>query len=148
MMIPTDPAPAAATAPPTDSDRTTNVRGRSYYEHQGAQALAQRIAFHCSEDSVVAAVLEMVTPHLGEFDAALDVGCGANLIYDVALTRQGRRVFGVDFALNFLRLAPQERAGAFLAQADAMRLPFRDGAFGAVICSETIEHIPDDAAAV
>jgi len=128
--------------------QTTNARDRSYYERQGAEALAAQSAFHCSEDSVVTAVSEMVTPYLDEFDTVLDVGCGANLAYDFAIARQGKQVYGVDFTMNFLRLAPKDRLGIFLAQADALELPFRDGAFGAVICSETIEHIPDESATI
>ena len=126
----------------------TNARDRAYYERQGADALAKRAAFHCSEDSVVVAVLAMLTPYLDEFDAVLDVGCGANLDYDLALARQGTPAYGIDFTMNFLRLAPKDRSGVFLAQADALRLPFRDGAFDAVISSETIEHIPDESAAI
>jgi ubiquinone/menaquinone biosynthesis C-methylase UbiE len=81
-------------------------------------------------------------------DAVLDVGCGANLAYDFAISRQDKRVYAIDFTMNFLRIAPKHRPGILLAQADALKLPFRDGAFSAVICSETIEHIPDESAAV
>jgi SAM-dependent methyltransferase len=133
---------------PSHNLQTTNARDRSYYERQGAEALAGQAAFHCSEDSVVAAVLEMAAPYFDEFDAVLDVGCGANLAYNFAIARQGKRVYGIDFAMNFLRLAPKDRLGIYLAQADALKLPFRDGAFGAAICSETIEHIPDESAAI
>ncbi len=35
-----------------------------------------------------------------------------------------------------------------LVVGDATRLPFRDGAFDAVICTETLEHLPDDAGAI
>lgn len=139
---------AAGVEKPVQKLRLPNARDRAYYERQGAEALAQRAAFHCSEDSVVAAVLAMATPYLDEFDAVLDVGCGANLDYDLALARQGKRVYGIDFTMNFLRLAPKVRAGVLLAQADARELPFRDNALSAVICSETIEHIPDDSAAI
>jgi ubiquinone/menaquinone biosynthesis C-methylase UbiE len=97
---------------------------------------------------VVSAVLELANPHFSEFDTVLDVGCGANLAYDFAIARHGKRVYGVDFTMNFLRLAPKDHPGVSLAQADALKLPFRDNAFGAVICSETIEHIPDESAAI
>lgn len=133
---------------PAHKLRATNARDRSYYERQGAEAIAAQAALHCSEDSVVAAVLEMVAPYFDEFDAVLDVGCGANLAYNFAIARRGKRICGVDFTMNFLRLAPKDRPGIFLAQADALKLPFRDCALGAVICSETIEHIPDESAAI
>jgi ubiquinone/menaquinone biosynthesis C-methylase UbiE len=90
----------------------------------------------------------MTAPYFDEFDAVLDVGCGANLAYNFRIAGRGKRVYWIDFTMNFLRLAPPDRPGIFLAQADALKLPFRDCALGAVICSETIEHIPDEAAAI
>jgi SAM-dependent methyltransferase len=128
--------------------RTTNARDRSYYERQGAEALDRQAVFNCSEAPIIAAVVGMAIPYLSEFDSLLDIGCGANLAYDFTLVREGKQVFGVDFTMNFLRLAPKDRPGISLAQADALKLPFRDDAFGAVICSETIEHILDDSAAI
>ena len=135
-------------AKPSCNLRATNARDRSYYERQGEDALSQQAAFQCSEDSVVAAVTEMVTPHFDEFEAILDVGCGANLAYDFAIARHGKQVFGIDFTMTFLRLAPIDRPAIFLTQADALKLPFRDSTLGAVICSETVEHISDDSAAI
>ena len=55
----------------------------------------------------------------------------------------GKRPICIDFALNFLRLAPID-ARMRLVQADATALPFADSSFDGVICSETIEHIPHD----
>ena len=129
-------------------NQQTNGRDRLYYERQGAEAFSGRAAFCCSGDSVIAAVLQMVTPYLSEFDAVLDVGCGANLAYNFAIARNGKRVYGIDFTMNFLRLAPNDRMGICLAHADALQLPLRDCAFSAVICSETIEHISDESAAI
>lgn len=126
----------------------SNARDRSFYERQGAQALEGHADFHCSQSSIVDAIVRMVRPHIDEFESILDVGCGANLHYDMAIAGAGKRVFGVDFTMSFLRLAPQQRPGIFLAQADALRLPFKDGSFSAVICSETIEHIPHDSAVI
>ena len=126
----------------------TNGRDRDFYEGQGADALQSGHAFQCSEDSVVDAVIGMVHEYINEFDVLLDVGCGANLTYDIAITDEGKSVVGVDFTMNFLRRAPRGHACISFAQADALRLPFRNGSFRAVICSETIEHIPDDSAAL
>jgi hypothetical protein len=38
-----------------------------------------------------------------------DLGCGANLTYEFAFVREGKRVLGIDFTVNFLRLAPKDR---------------------------------------
>ncbi|HVN89880.1 MAG TPA: class I SAM-dependent methyltransferase [Candidatus Binataceae bacterium] len=121
---------------------------RSFYERQGAEALAMGREFDCSMESTNAAVSAMTQRYTDEFASVLDVGCGANLAYDLPLVAAGKRVVGVDFALNFLRLAPADRHGVDLAQADALRLPFRGNSFDAVICSETVEHVDDDRGAI
>lgn len=132
-----------------DALARANARGRAFYERQGADALESHSDFRCSEASSTAAVLNLVRPHFTEFDDILDVGCGANLAYALEIAREGKTVYGVDFAMNFLRLASiLNHPRLYLAQADALKLPFHDGTFSAVVCSETIEHIADHSAAV
>ena len=116
---------------------------RSFYERQGAEALAAGTELDCSMQSTNDAVIAMLNCYEHEFISVVDVGCGANLVYDIPLAAAGKRVIGVDFALNFLRLIPSERRGVQVAQADALQLPFRDCSFDAAICSETAEHIND-----
>lgn len=80
----------------------------------------------------------------------LDVGCGPDPgVGSLLGTRSGATVVALDIGLGTVRLA---RAKAALAGipllgvvADAERLPFRDGCFDAVVCDDTIEHLPDDA---
>jgi SAM-dependent methyltransferase len=73
----------------------------------------------------------------------LDVGCG--WAYGTHWARAlGCEVCGVDLAHDQLAwaqhgLAHGERLG--LTQADAKRLPFRDGAFDRVLSVETLEHV-------
>jgi ubiquinone/menaquinone biosynthesis C-methylase UbiE len=116
---------------------------RTYYEKQGEQALAEGRAFHCSEPEITRAVTRMAQRWLANAETILDLGCGANLDYDRFLADMGKRPICVDFAMNFLRLAPRD-ARMPLVQGDALRLPFAAATFDAVLCSETIEHIPRD----
>ena len=56
------------------------------------------------------------------------------------------RVFGIDAAFE-AALHVRRTLGAIAVVGDMTRLPFRDGAFGAVTTGETLEHLDDDAGA-
>jgi ubiquinone/menaquinone biosynthesis C-methylase UbiE len=116
---------------------------RNYYEEQGRAISSNNGAISCSEKATVAAVIRMITEYSADFQTVADVGCGANLIYDEALIELGKHVVGVDFTFSFLKLAPANTSVS-LIQGDATALPFPAEAFDAVICSETVEHIPND----
>lgn len=88
----------------------------------------------------------------------LDLGCGKGRhVHAVAAEREAF-VVGLDLAeadvraarsdLDALRVSvPLPGTAGFLA-GDALRLPFSDGAFDIVICSEVLEHIPDYKSAI
>jgi SAM-dependent methyltransferase len=80
----------------------------------------------------------------------LDAGCGEGRHCFGALER-GARVVGLDLDRDALRRAAgclRQRArelgslGAMI-HGDAFHLPFRDGTFDKVICSEVMEHVHD-----
>jgi len=64
----------------------------------------------------------------------LDVGCGDGAWLDIAP--------GVGVDLSRTRVARARARGHDVAQSDARRLPFCDGAFGSVLCISVLEHIP------
>ncbi len=79
----------------------------------------------------------------------VDVGCGDGR-HVAQGARRGCRAIGLDYDAGELRRARDATRGLrvdFIA-ADASRLPFRTGVFDAVICTETLEHLPDDRGAV
>ena len=76
----------------------------------------------------------------------LDLGCGDGRHLAEAV-RRGCAAVGVDCDASAI-VEARRRSGADTVIADAAALPFRDGAFEAVICTETLEHLPDDAAAL
>lgn len=83
----------------------------------------------------------------------LDAGCGPNPRASLMIALHERRlVVGMDVGLAMVTMARRVAAEAgvdFLGVvADLERLPFRDAAFGSVVCDDTIEHVPDDATAV
>ncbi len=68
----------------------------------------------------------------------LDVGCGSSRI--IATLPPGS--VAVDILLRKLRYA--RRFGRSLVQASGFHLPFADQSFSCVLCSEVIEHVPND----
>lgn len=93
-----------------------------------------------------------IRPHLlpsGPDARVIDVGCGDGR-HILAAAERGCFAVGVDYDHGELRKARTRLRGRTidLIAADASRLPFRDGAFNAVICTETLEHLPDDTGAI
>lgn len=78
----------------------------------------------------------------------LDAGCGPNPLAAIALGRSGHEVVAVDIGLGTARLARSTSAAEGVAVlpvvADVEALPFRRSAFDALVCDDTIEHLPDD----
>ena len=67
----------------------------------------------------------------------LDIGCGSSRI-----VQSLPRAVGMDLRLQKLRWL--RSPGRSLLQADMNHLPFADGVFDSVVCSEVIEHIPHE----
>jgi demethylmenaquinone methyltransferase/2-methoxy-6-polyprenyl-1,4-benzoquinol methylase len=71
----------------------------------------------------------------------LDVGTGTGKLARTLLNAgPGVRVAGVDFTYEMLRLAPR---GLRLAAGDALRLPFADGQFDAVVSGFVLRNLAD-----
>ena len=89
-------------------------------------------------------------------DRVLDAGCGTGRHACEIFRTLGADVVGVDLNWKDLQktaflLDNMEEArnhSWLVSQADATRLPFRDETFDVVICSEVLEHIPANRAAV
>ncbi len=73
----------------------------------------------------------------GGCERSLDVGCGSSRILDGL-----PNPIGLDVSLNKLRQV--RKRGRPVVHASIEALPFQDGSFDCVVCSEVIEHLPAD----
>jgi SAM-dependent methyltransferase len=106
-------------------------------------ASAPRLSYPETAQVVAAAVPATAT-------LVLDAGCGPDPGAGTLLaSRGGTTVVALDIGLGTVRLARAKAAlnGVHLLAVvgDVEKLPFRAGAFHAVVCDDTIEHLPDDA---
>jgi len=80
---------------------------------------------------------EIILSYVGDRARVLDAGCGSTQILNGA-----PQMVGMDIRLAKLRF--MRRPGRPLVQGSVFDLPFRDGAFEVVVCSQVIEHLPED----
>lgn len=106
--------------------------------------IVQRLTYRPVHDAVLR-VLRADVPR-----NVLDLGCGTGLMAErIRREFPAIRVVGCDFSHGMLRQAAQHRGGcARWTQGDAMRLPFRDAHFDAIVSTESFHWFPDQAAAL
>src|SRR5262249_48082765 len=84
----------------------------------------------------------LLLPRLGALTfPCLEIGCGEGINL-TRLARYGRPV-GIDRHFEKVRVAAGAIPAARLGVADAMLLPFRDGAFASVLIRDLLHHLPD-----
>lgn len=90
--------------------------------------------------------------HLGKGDRVLDVACGTGIAARLAALEVGPdgSVAGVDVNPAMLEVAATGEGGESIAwrQAGADRLPWDDGSFDAVLCSQGLQFFADKATAL
>jgi ubiquinone/menaquinone biosynthesis C-methylase UbiE len=105
--------------------------------------LVQRATYRPVHD----AVLRTLRRHAPR--RVLDVGCGTGLLA-TRLRRElpGAQVVGCDFSRGMLRQASAHLPSSAWVQGDALRLPFPEASFDALLSTESFHWFPDPAAAL
>ena len=91
-------------------------------------------------------ILEWLDPQPGE--TVLDCGCGFGFTLNLLHVLTEAHLIGLD--LQAVRLSDaRDRLGdrVTLVQGSAQSLPFADNSLPKAVCSEVLEHLPDDASA-
>ena len=95
---------------------------------------------------------------LKEGERVLDVGCGEGRHSSQACKETECTVCALDidpenvaktnYLMYLMEQAGESRASWSVFRGDALQLPFKDTYFDKVICSEVLEHVPDDQQAI
>src|SRR5215510_9972490 len=91
------------------------------------------------EQQRVRAIMHLLQPKAG--DVVLEVGCGAGNV--LAALPPGVKPVGIDLSTMLVAESRARLAGrgGVIVQANAEQLPFPNGHFAQIICTEVLEHV-------
>jgi len=78
----------------------------------------------------------------------LDVGCGTGALAHRVASEVGADVYGCDFSFGMLEQASARTGAVRWLQGDALRVPFADATFDALLSTEAFHWFPDQDAAL
>ena len=105
--------------------------------------VVQRLTYRPVQDAVLRELRESSPGRL------LDVGCGTGMLAArIHRDRRAEQAVGCDLSHGMLRQAARRSPGLPWIQGNAMRLPFRDESFDAVVSTEAFHWFPDQDAAL
>ncbi|MGH7407776.1 MAG: class I SAM-dependent methyltransferase, partial [Candidatus Methylomirabilales bacterium] len=124
----------------------TPAEARAFFEHEAVDYAAH---YYGSTDPVTRTLKQQRLDLLARLvrecvrppARVLDVGCAEGHVE--AVLPQGLDVVGLDLAAGRVVLARNRAPGLLGVAGDGVALPFQAGIFDLVICSATLDHLPD-----
>lgn len=114
-------------------------------KHFDAQAAEydQRNTYYYSQNGKISCrdIAEQIRAY--SYESLLDVGCGTGFLIDHLTKQKPARYCGVDLSDEMIRMAEKkEIEGAEFVVSSADKLPYPDGSFDIVTCSQSFHHYP------
>jgi ubiquinone/menaquinone biosynthesis C-methylase UbiE len=78
-----------------------------------------------------------------KFKKALDLGCGTVEFYEFITKSVGASYTGSDLSPDMLKVGAKKYPKSVLVEADAEKMPFKDGSFDFVMTRGLIHHLPN-----
>ena len=120
---------------------------KQHFDAQAAEYDARNTVYYSREGKISCRDIAKQLLHI-PYESLLDVGCGTGFLIDLLSKQRQARYVGLDLSTEMIRMAKQKKiAGAEFIGGSADRLPFPDGSFDIVTCSQSFHHYPypDDA---
>lgn len=96
-------------------------------------------------DPALSSLVDLVEVHHGA-GPILEVGCGTGRTYEALMRRLVLRPFGyvgLDINPAMVERARTRYPQADFGTGDLLSLPFADGAFGSVVCTDVLQQVPE-----
>ncbi|MEM4713717.1 MAG: methyltransferase domain-containing protein [Candidatus Bathyarchaeia archaeon] len=123
--------------------RAWNYWGKTWQEEKGPIASHNLELIKSREITYLKAYFELSTVLGGlENKNVLDVGCGTSEYHKWSVI-SGAQVVGVDISIEMIKLGRGRAKGINHVVADALNLPFKDGAFDVSMTFQALHHFPD-----
>ena len=115
---------------------------RRHFDRQAAE-YDQRDTYYYSQNGKISCRDIAAQLEGRPYDALLDVGCGTAFLLELLAKQRPAKYCGADLSPEMIKVAREKQIpGAEYAVASADALPYEDGSFDVVTCSQSFHHYP------